>query len=170
MRRKQMAKRKDILSLVGLLPWSKGAIAGAAATIPMTAFMLAMQRNLPKDQRYELPPEKITKEIADRTNVSEHMNKQQQVGASLLSHLGYGASMGSIYAPIARRVPLSPLIKGTLFGLVIWAVSYLGWMPAVKFSTSATEEPANRNLLMIGAHIIWGSATGVVMNLLEDQG
>lgn len=68
----------------------KGVLAGLIATLPMTAFMLLMQRLLPKVQQFALPPERITAEIAERAGVKVHMNKAEQVAASLVSHLATG--------------------------------------------------------------------------------
>src|SRR5437660_9844395 len=103
----------------------KGALAGFIATIPMTIFMLATQRFLPKGQRYDLPPEIITKELAHRAHVRHHLNKQQVLGATLVSHFGYGASMGAVYSLLGKRIPLPTVVQGVLFGLVVWAGSYL---------------------------------------------
>lgn len=144
-----------------------GTIAGLVATIPMTIFMLIMHRILPAWQRYALPPEEITKEMAERADVRQYMDKQQLLGASLASHFGYGATMGTLYSTLTRKIALPPVFKGILFGLVIWALGYLGWLPLAGFSEAATEEPLRRNALMIAAHIIWGSATGQLADVLR---
>lgn len=142
-----------------------GAAAGTVGTVPMTLFMFAAHRLLPGWQKYALPPEKITQETAERADI--HMNKPQLLGASLTAHLGYGASMGSLYNTFARRVALPAVIKGGLFGIVVWGASYLGWLPAANFSVAAPEEPVKRNVLMIGAHIIWGITTAVSVEQIE---
>ena len=148
------------------LPFSAGTIAGLVATIPMTFFMLLLQHVLPHQQRYALPPERITNEIAERVGVKEHLDKRQRSGAALVSHFGYGASMGALYTLFARRIPLPSLIKGAVFGLVVWIGSYLGLLPALRLSQSAPREPSERNLMMIAAHLIWGAVTGVVAESL----
>jgi putative membrane protein len=147
-------------------PLLLGATAGFLGTIPMTIFMLAMHRFLPKWQQYALPPQEITDELADRANLKKHMDKKERLGAALASHFGYGATMGAIYSLISKRIPLPYLLKGMLFGLVVWVASYLGLLPSLRISQSADEEPVRRNLLMIAAHIVWGSTTGIVAALL----
>lgn len=147
-------------------PLLLGATAGFLGTIPMTIFMLAMHRFLPKWQQYALPPQEITDELADRANLKKHMDKKERLGAALASHFGYGATMGAIYSLISKRIPLPYLLKGTLFGLVVWVASYLGLLPSLRISQSADEEPVRRNLLMIAAHIVWGSTTGIIAALL----
>ena len=75
--------------------------------------------------------------------------------------------MGAIYGPLTRTVPLPSVLKGIVFGIVVWLAVYLGWLPAVGMSEAATKQPIQRNALMIAAHLVWGAVTGGVMNLLE---
>lgn len=144
-----------------------GSVAGAIATIPMTLFMLLMQQLLPKWQKYALPPERITTELAKRAEVGKHMNKQQRLGAALVMHFGYGSNMGMFYAPLARRVHLPPALKGAIFGILVWVGSYLGIAPTLELSEAAPNQPWQRNIMMIGAHLIWGITLGITEDLLE---
>jgi putative membrane protein len=144
----------------------QGAIAGCIATIPMTLFMLGTQRFLPKGHRYDLPPELLTKELAERAHVKRHLNKAQVLAATTASHFGYGAVMGVLYSFLGRRLPLPSYLKGSLFGLGIWAASYQALLPALGFSESSQGETRQRNLMMIAAHLIWGTSTELVTELL----
>ena len=149
----------------------KGSIAGFVATLPMTLFMLATQRFLPKRQQYRLPPEMITSELAHRARVRHHFNKRMVLGATLVSHFGYGAAMGAAYGPLHKRVPLPTVAQGVLFGLVVWAGSYLGLLPLLGISASGDREPLRRNLMMIAAHIVWGASMGATAAaLFREQG
>ncbi len=147
--------------------WLQGALAGFIATIPMTIFMLSTQRFLPKGQRYDLPPEIITKELAERANVKQHMNKAQILAATTASHFGYGTTMGLLYGLLGRRLPLTSSLKGTLFGLVVWVASYQALLPLLGFSESTDKETTRRNLMMVAAHVVWGVGTGVVTEVLK---
>ena len=154
-----------------LLPIGKGAVAGTVATIPMTAFMLLMQRALPRWQHYDLPPEKLTDELADRMGVKKYLNKPQKVGLALIAHFAYGAAMGMLYTLLMQRGNIktfSFLVKGNIFGLAVWGASYLGLLPAMQMSTTAPREPLQRNLLMIAAHSIWGTVLAVTTHVLGD--
>src|SRR5581483_746981 len=102
----------------------KGTLAGFVATLPMTVFMLATQRFLPRRQQYRLPPEMITTELARRAHVRHRLNKQQILAATTVSHFGYGAAMGAVYGPLQKRVPLPAIVQGVIFGIVVWAASY----------------------------------------------
>lgn len=149
--------------------WFKTALAGLVGTIPMTIFMLATQRLLPKGQRYALPPEIIIEELARRAHIKHHMSKIQIQVATLISHFGYGATMGALYTPLDKRLPLPPAVKGILFGLAIWLGSYLALLPLLHIKESAHTETERRNLLMITAHVIWGSVMGMVTNILMNR-
>ena len=99
----------------------------------------------------------------------KHLDKPQLLLASFVSHLGFGAAGGAIYGPLTRIVPLSSLLKGLVFGLVVWFANYLGWLPVVGMSEAATRQPLQRNALMIAAHVVWGAVTGVVTNSIHQR-
>jgi uncharacterized membrane protein YagU involved in acid resistance len=149
------------------LPFVEGSLAGLIATVPMTIFMLAVQYLLPHWQQYALPPERLTDTFVRWLGLKKHMGKPQLLGASFVSHLGFGAAMGAIYGPLTRIVPLPSVLKGMVFGSVVWLTVYLGWLPAVGMSEAATKQPIQRNALMITAHLVWGAGMGGVMTLLE---
>ncbi|WP_165423640.1 DUF1440 domain-containing protein [Ktedonosporobacter rubrisoli] len=148
-----------------------GALAGFVATIPMTIFMLTTQRFLPHGQRYELPPEIITKDLARRADVEQHMDKGQILGATTLSHFGYGAAMGALYGLLTKRAssPLVGTLRGVLFGLGVWVASYLGLLPLLRMAASGHREPGQRNLMMIVAHIVWGATLGLATDGLLQR-
>ena len=151
------------------LPVVEGACAGLIATVPMTIFMLAAQRLLPAWQQYALPPEKLTDTLAKRVGLRKHMNKPQLLLASLVSHLGFGTAAGAVYGPLTRIVPLPSVLKGIVFGVVVWLANYLGWLPVVGMAEAATKQPMHRNALMIAAHGVWGAVMGVVTNGLHQR-
>lgn len=142
-------------------------IAGFAATIPMTAGMVALHQLLPADQQHPLPPQQITENAAEAAGVPLQSESSQE-GTALAAHFSYGAAAGAGYASFAGKTGLEPAVEGALYGLAVWGGSYLGLMPATGLYKSATEEPAARNLLMIAAHVIWGAALGVIANQLSD--
>ncbi|HEY0603709.1 MAG TPA: DUF6789 family protein [Herpetosiphonaceae bacterium] len=144
-----------------------GALAGCVATAPMTASMELMYRLLPQHEQYPLPPSEITAELTDQTGVRDDLDTDEHVGLTLVNHFAYGAAAGAIYGPLSKYAPLPPALKGIAFGLVVWTVSYLGLLPALGILRPATEHPGRRNLLMILAHVVWGSVTGLVVERME---
>jgi hypothetical protein len=137
-----------------------GAIAGIVGTAAMTASMRAMHRRLPRGERYPLPP----REIVERVLPDETAGEQPLKIATMTAHFGYGAASGAV-ASIAD-LPRDPL-PGALYGVLVWTVSYFGWIPAAGILKSADHHPVRRNLLMIAAHLVWGSVTFATLRELE---
>ena len=147
-----------------------GALAGAAATIPMSALMLFLHRQIPKRERRALPPEQITKKIADELGAGEIVDEETESKVvTLVNHFAYGAASGAAYAAVASKIDLPPVLKGTVYGLAVWTGSYLGWLPLFGVRESATERPASENAMMIAAHVIFGAALGQALETLSDE-
>jgi hypothetical protein len=139
----------------------RSAGAGLVATVPMTAAMGALFAELPRHERYPLPPRLITRRILRRL-AGETPPDEVEVPATWISHFAYGAGAGLAFGllPSERRLP--PVAKGIAFGLAVWSGSYLGWLPAVGLMPPATRHPPGRVALMIGAHVVWGAALGAL--------
>jgi hypothetical protein len=152
-----------------LLPILGGAVAGFVATGPMTVFMLAAGRFLPWHQRTSLPPKAITMDLLNRINLKQHMNRKQRKRATWAAHVAYGTGVGATYGSFSRAIPLPPPVKGIIFALLVWAGSYLGWLPAFDVSGSAPDQPLRRNVLMIAAHVVWGAVAGPIAAQLEQH-
>jgi hypothetical protein len=133
-----------------------GALAGLAATMAMTSAMRRFHEVLNGTSRYPLPP----REIVDRLNVGG--DERQARTNTLLAHFGFGAMSGAAFALLPRRRG-----SGTLYGLGVWAASYLGWIPAARILAPAWRHPAERNLLMIAVHIVWGTVLAKSLSELE---
>ncbi|MDQ4075668.1 MAG: DUF1440 domain-containing protein [Chloroflexota bacterium] len=145
-----------------------GALAGFMATVPMSAAMKVMQMLLPWWEDYALPPSQITTRVARLLGLEEYVDDpREHLLLTVASHFGYGTAVGTLYPLLTRRLPLPPLARGVVYGLVIWFVSYLGWLPAMRILPPATEDPKGRNVLMITAHLIWGGGTGLLARRLE---
>ena len=141
-----------------------GTLAGLTATAPMTAAMIAMHKALPAHERYPLPPRKVTMRAARKAGVKKKLDEPERKAATLAAHFGYGAAMGGLFAMLAPRAPGRPISKGIAWGLIVWATSYLGLLPATGLHEPATRHPRERNLLMILAHIIWGGSLGLLLS------
>lgn len=146
-----------------------GAAAGLIATVPMTAVMLRMHRRLPLHQRYPIPPHLITTRLAHRAGLLPHMDRDERSAATWASHFAYGSGAGAVYGVLAHHVPGGPVARGALYGLGVYAGSYLGWLPAARVLPSATRTPDKRNRMMIASHVVWGVAAALVFEALERR-
>src|SRR5262249_39177796 len=91
------------------------------------------------------------------------LNEEEHRRLTVAAHFAYGAAAGAVYAQLAERMEFSPMACGALYGLAVWAGSYLGLLPAVGILRPATQHPARRAALMIAAHVVWGAATGALI-------
>ena len=140
-------------------------IAGAAATVPMTAAMVALHKTLPGEPARPLPPREIVENAAEAADAPE-----PGTAATLGAHFSYGAAAGVAYLPFAGKSGMNPAVEGALFGLAVWGGSYLGLLPATGLYRSATEDATGRNVLMVTAHLVWGAALGVIFSKLTQRG
>ncbi len=141
----------------------RGGIAGGLATVGMTAAMLLMHRCLPARQRYGLPPELIVDETLERVGLEQPLTQPQFEALAMLAHHGFGVSMGAVYGVLEPQLRATrPVVSGSSYGLLVWALSYLGWLSALEMEASATKEPHQRNALTIASHVIWGASLGAL--------
>lgn len=147
-----------------------GALAGLAATGPMTLAMKLMHEQLPREEQYPLPPRQVTEGLAEKVGVNEHLAEEERKAATWASHFAYGAACGALYGAVSgERLDEHPVLAGVGFGLAVWAGSYLGGLPAAGIISPATEHPARRNALMIAAHVVWGATTGAAVERLAGD-
>lgn len=152
-------------------PWARGgwdamavgAVAGAAATAPMTAVMLVLGKLAAREGRHPFPPRVITAEVTERAGLWQRADEQERDTMTMAGHFGYGAALGAAYgAPSVTRLLPGPL-GGAAYGLLVWAASYAGWLPAAGIMRPAWRDARGRNLQMIAAHLVWGAALGWLM-------
>ena len=152
----------------------RGAIAGLAATGPMTIFMVLAHRHLPGSQQYELPPATITDSALQKLGLAEQVPAPSQEALSVVNHFAYGATTGALYgwldAGSTEAAPSRPrYARAIAYALGIWTGSYLGWLPAAGVHRSALREPRERNALMLAAHVIWGAGLALAAEHLKSR-
>ncbi len=140
----------------------RGAAAGLLATVPMTIVMEALHPRLPGEPPRPLPPREITEAAVVKAGVSRHVSERDVQNLTLAAHFGYGALCGAVFGLVAPRHPAAAVSSGMLFGLGVWTGSYLGWLPAAGLRHSPRYDPVVRSSLMIGAHVVWGMAAGLL--------
>jgi len=129
-----------------------GLSAGAVATVAMSAVMVTGNRiGLMSEQ----PPTVVTTSAMRSAGI-----QRPAAAASLIapvSHLGFGAAGGVLYALVRRLVPGVPgIVLGVAFGLAVWAVSYRGWIPALGILPPPASDERGRPAVMVAAHVVYG--------------
>ena len=144
-----------------------GAAAGLLATVPMTALMVAWHRRLSWRSQEPLPPAQITGQMLRAIGLHDDLKDEHEHGLTVVNHFAYGASMGAAFGALpCANTPTGAAASGIGFGLAVWSASYLGWLPATGLYRPATEDTAERNKLMIAAHVVWGGSLGLISHWL----
>ena len=143
-----------------------GAASGFLATFPMTLTMLGIRKALPIFQQHSIPPYKITTRISRKLKLHWPWETKKKKALTTASHLGYGAAGGFIYSTFANKSELPSAVKGTVFGLVLWAGSYFGWLPASKI-LPASGEHSKRHAMMAASHVVWGTSMAYIFERVE---
>jgi uncharacterized membrane protein YagU involved in acid resistance len=147
---------------------ANGITSGFVATVPMTAVMLLSKEVLRGHGRKSVPPQQITDKIVNRSDLPVP-GLRHQVLASL-SHFGFGAAAGAAYEPLKKWLPGPPAAKGTIFGALVWSISYGALLPALRLQPQAQDQPRGRNIAMILAHLVWGASLGALSSALNASG
>ena len=166
---------------------ARGAIAGVVGTIVMNAVMKAGQRVAPQaspPMRRD-PGEAAVEQVREATGVTALPPSAEKAGI-LSTHFGYGAAMGATYGLLrmaargggpstgarggaadtdrllAERSDADigdVLIEGTALGLSVWAIGYLGWLPATGLMPPLTEQRPAQVAGPILNHVLYGIVT-----------
>lgn len=142
-----------------------GAAAGTVAAIPMTAYWEYMHARLPGEPPRPLPPREIVEAAAVKRGMTRQLSEVDLQNLALAAHFCYGAATGALFGLLPPRGPGRTIGAGTLFGLGVWAASYLGWLPAAGLRQPIKYDPVARTGLMVGGHLVWGLALGILTAL-----
>jgi uncharacterized membrane protein YagU involved in acid resistance len=140
------------------------------ATSSMKMAMSQIHRSLPRRQQTPLPPAILTRDIQKKTPLPDNLSSEMQQELTMISHFGYGALGGIVFAALSPKISKSPLLKGTLFGLGVWAGSYYGLTPSLGLAPQAKHMTKSRNAMMILAHIVWGASLAYSEEELRTKG
>ena len=140
-----------------------GAAAGLLATVPMTAVMSGWRRLRP-GAIPELPPRTITARattaVADAPPPPETLD-----GVTGVAHFAFGAVAGALFAAWGPRAPAA----GPAYGAAVWAVSYLGWLPALRLMPPPRRTGRELQAMMLVAHLVWGWSLARRLRSAPDQ-
>jgi uncharacterized membrane protein YagU involved in acid resistance len=146
-----------------------GAAAGVVATVPMTIVMETLHDRLPGEVPRPLPPREIAEGLAVKFGVNRTLSERDIENLTLALHVGYAAFTGAVFSLMAPRRTGPGLASGAIFGLGVWATSYLGWLPALGVRQPVTYDPLPRTGLMIAAHLTWGTVAGLVFAAVTSR-
>ena len=143
-----------------------GGAAGAAATVAMSALMVASQR---AGLMGELPPTKVTRASLGAVGLEDAVDETTLNISTGAAHFGFGAGAGALFAVLLRRLslPVPAALLGVVYGTLVWTVSYFGWVPALGIMRMPTEDRPGRPQSMLAAHWVYGGALGAIVGAVD---
>lgn len=150
---------------------SRGVWSGIMATSAMTFFLFAAHKRLRGAGRRPLPPAALSNELQEQVaGVPDASRPTGRENRALLAHLGFGSSMGLAYSLLSTALKRRNPFLGAGFGMLVWAASYLGWIPALRLSPAAPKAPRGENLMMVLGHLVFGLALSYADKELAQRG
>jgi hypothetical protein len=129
---------------------------GVIATGAMSAVMIAGDR---LGMMGEQPPVAIARTALREAGVDRRAGLASVVAP--VAHLAFGAAGAMAYGLLRQLVPrVSRISLGVAFGLAVWAVSYEGWIPALRILPPAEDDRRGRPAVMVVAHVVYGLVLG----------
>jgi uncharacterized membrane protein YagU involved in acid resistance len=137
----------------------RGAVVGAAATLPMSMVMGAGHEAKALGMS---PPRKITERLISA--LGRWPQREHRQGVSLANHFLFGAVAGAAFSPALGRVATGPLRIGigAVYGAAIWATMYGHVLPALGLMATPARDRPGRPLVMLAAHLVYGAALGAL--------
>jgi len=131
----------------------RGAVAGVGGTVVMTVPILVSQR---LHLLHTPPPVEISANVARRTWLLPDRSHRSFPIVWIGAHLGYGMACATVYSLIRRYLPERDSWAGLTFGLGVWAVSYLGFVPALRLYPWPADDSRPRQIVLTVAHAFFG--------------
>ena len=146
-----------------------GANAGALATTAMTGLMKAGQWM--GFYRLEIAPKQITERVLDKAGLQRQTNEDEEILLTALNHWAYGTGSGILFGILRRRLDLTlpGSIQGIIFGLALWVIGYMGWVPAVGLMPAVWNQRRDRAIELVLAHVVYGATLGFSFDVMERQ-
>ncbi|MGQ0607501.1 MAG: hypothetical protein ACT4OQ_03445 [Chloroflexota bacterium] len=154
----------------------KGALAGAAGTAVMGAFMeraphilesfgIRLPADRPGPTASDAPTEAIAERVAE--GVAKHpLDDRAKATAGQAVHWTYGAAWGAFFGVMQSTLKLPHLVHGTIFGALVGVVADT-LMPAMRLQRDPRTNPAPTNVMHMVSHIVFGWTTAFVYAALN---
>jgi|TARA_Y100000114_G_scaffold157040_1_gene186701 uncharacterized membrane protein YagU involved in acid resistance len=136
---------------------ARGAVAGATATVPMTAVFVAARAAGAYDT---LPPTEILERLAGPTRRRRRTRPVDRW--SMVLHVAFGAGAGAAFAVLAPGARGRRAVLGPVWGVLVWLASYEGWLPIAGILPPAHRDHPPRARAIAIAHLVWGMGLGLL--------
>lgn len=151
-----------------------GAAAGLIGTFALQAMMAARAQAIPSS----VPPlagdpgalavQKVKQKVLP-FQARFRVPRKAEAAAGKSVHLSYGALFGLLYGLLRshRPTPTQALLEGSVLGLLVWAIGYLGWLPATGLMPPVWRQHAAQAIGPTVDHALYGAVTATAYDLLR---
>lgn len=147
----------------------RGAAAGILGTGLMTLVFILLDRAVAGEQTIApSQPERLVGRVAERTGLTAVAAPETRGEAATLAHFSYGALWGGFYALADLFVPVSTLVGGAILGLFVWAISFIGWLPAIRHLPPPWRRPPSKVAAGLISHLAYGLGTAFAYHFLAS--
>ena len=144
-----------------------GAVAGLAASVPMTLVFLAGRAagllRIP-------PPAQIAAAAAAEAGARDAPDGPGFDAAWLGLHLAFGAAAGALFAAVRPALPRASGAAGLAYGAAVWVAAYGGVMPALGLYPPVARDRPARAAVTAAAHATYGWALAAVADRAGERG
>ncbi|WP_438025268.1 hypothetical protein [Sorangium sp. So ce233] len=89
-------------------------------------------------------------------------------------HWGYGVTNGALFGLATSRIHLrtvrAALLAGAAMGTAVWAIGYIGWLPAAKLTPPVWRQGARHVAVSVLGHMAFGIVSAIPILLLDRKG
>jgi hypothetical protein len=148
----------------------RGLVAGAGGTAAMTAYQTALSNGSDGepggDSWNDAPaPAKVAKRILEGV-FHRKVSPAQIPLLTNVMHWAYGTAWGSAYGAVQGTVHKRPLLLGPVFGVGVWAASYLALVP-MGIYRPPWRYPARELATDLSYHLVYGVGAAISYEALE---
>jgi len=130
--------------------------------------MRVLFNELPRREKYPLPPRMITEKVAETIGIKPQMEKANaMVPATWIAHFAFGAAAGFWYGLQKLDTKQATIRDGIKFGMKVYAWNYAGTLPLAGLYPPPQSQPIERTALMVIAHGVWGATLGLLTKKLR---
>ena len=107
--------------------------------------------------------------IAYETLRGEEPSRERGARLGKAVHWGYGLAMGALFGLLERRLPDHDLSTGLGYGAALWLLGDELAVPMLGLAKGPTAHPPRVHAQALGAHLVYGLATGAALGALERK-
>lgn len=147
---------------------ASGTVAGAAATVVLTALRKTLAR---AGIVGETAPEQVVKRL-DELGLLDGWSPQARRALAVAAHVAYGCAIGASFGALRKETGDrgEEASMGAALGLLGWAANWAGVLPITGVHSPPWRQHTPKVLLPVLDHAVFGAAWGLVYRRLRRSG